>query len=183
MPPTTGNVLSGLTEVGHVSDPWGTPADVSWGATEQDGAEVRVNGETLDIRSAQSKVLEEQILHAVTLEVVYRLQYADLLNVARMLGLDEASYPTGDLQAGTPTDEVLEPLIEDIGSREFYLYLLTPGPAATRRFEFKRCKASPAATMALASSAHQGIEIVFGVLRPKQAGEEDKPFKITDAAA
>lgn len=183
MPPTTGNVLVGINEVGHVTDPYGTPADVSWGATEENGAEVQVNGQTVDIRSAQSKVLEEQFLNAVDLTVIYRLQYADLLNVARMLGLDESSYPTGDLQAATPTAEVLEPLINDIGTRDFYLYILTPGPAATRRFEFKRCKASPASNLALASNAHQGIEISFAVLRPKQAGHENKPFLITDAAA
>lgn len=183
MPPTAESVLIGLTEVGHVTDPYGTPADVSWGATEQNGAEVRLDGQTVDIQSAQSKVLEEQFLAAVNITVVVRLQYSDLLNVARMLGLDEASYPTGDLQAGTPTDEVLEPLITDIGEREFYLYLLTPGPASTRRFEFKRCKASPSASMALGSQAAQVLEISFGVLKPKQAGEENKPFKITDAAA
>ena len=176
------NVLQGITEVGHVTDPYGTPADVSWGATEQDGVEIRVSGETLDVQSAQSTVLEDMFVHTVDIEVEYKVQYGDLLNLARALGLDTSSYPTGDLQGSpTPSAEVLEPLMDDIGRFEFYLYAITPGPKSTRRFEFKRCKVAPSFNLALASTAHQAIAISFKVLRPKQAGHENTPVKVTDA--
>lgn len=174
------NVLSGITEIGHVNTPYGTPVDVKWGATEEDGAELRINGQTVDVRSGQSRVLEDQFLSAIDMELVMRLQYTDLLNVARALGLDDTAV-TGDLNAGTPTAEVLEALQTAIGKTERYLYIITPGPKSTRRIELKRCKVSPNISMAFASNDYQKLEMTWAVLRPKQTGHEDKPIKVTDA--
>lgn len=174
------NVLSGITEVGAVTTPFGTPVDVKWGATEENGVELRINGQTVDVRSGQSRVLEDQFLSALTIECVMRLQYTDLLNVARALGLDDTAV-TGDLNAGSPTPEVLEVLQTLFGKTERYLYIITPGPKSTRRFELKRCKVAPNISLSLASNDYQKLEMTWAVLRSKQAGHEDKPIKITDA--
>lgn len=181
MPPEAKTVLSGLTEVGHVSDPYGTPSDVSWGATEQDGAALIVNGQQVEVQSAQSKILEDSFATGADVRLRMTLQYSDLLNYARALGLDESSHPTGDLQAGTPVEEVLEPTVGELFNREFYIYLITPGPASTRRVELKRCKANPQFQVPMGSTDYQKLELEFYVLRPTQSGHEDTPFKITDA--
>ncbi len=174
------NVLLGISEIGHVTDPYGTPADVKWGATEQNGAEFRANGQTVDVRSGQSMVLEDVFMSALDIEVVVRLQYSDLLNVARALGLADNAV-SGDLNAGSPTAEVLEALQTTWGKTERYVYIITPGPKSTRRFELKRCKIIPNLNLNLASNDYQKLEFTLRVIRPKQSGHEDKPIKITDA--
>lgn len=180
MPPTATNVLHGISEVGEVTDPYGTPTDVPWGATEQDGVVLRISGNQVDVRSGQSLVLEDRFLSGLDITAEVTLQYTDLLNVARGMGLADSEV-TGDLQAGTPVAEVLNPLQTAIGNREFYFYILTPGPTSTRRIELKRCKINPDFQLAFASSDYQKIRLQLIVLAPRDASDLGRPIRITDA--
>lgn len=168
------NVLRGITEVGAKR----ANADVSFGKTTPNGATVAFQPNNLEVESGQSTFLEDVFVTSNRVEVTLRLIFANLVNVKEVLGLKD-EHLTGDLSAATPTAEKLVIPEDGIGAREDALYLITPGPVSTRRFDFARCKVKGNLTLELSRDGHVVVEGTWAVLRPNSGTA--KPVEITDA--
>lgn len=172
MPQKRGSVIIGITEIGAVR----TGADVSWGRTTEDGCEIAIDGSDLDVMSGQSTMIMKSVRTADTSEVTVNLLYSDLLNMAEALG--QIAGPTGDLQAGTPTAEVLQVWFNGaVGKREDKIYLITPGPKSTRRWEWARMQVKPGVRVRATKGKEQVLTFTLKMLEPLNA---DPPLKITD---
>lgn len=138
MPTTAFHTARGHNEVGHVIT---GPTDVSWGKTQEEGVEIQVGVQSVDLFSAQSSMEEDTGITRTTLNFVARLIDAALQSIQRAFGIPDSEF-TGDLEAATPTAEVLDFEAGLVGSQERELYSLGPGPASTRRIEVPRAKVS-----------------------------------------
>jgi hypothetical protein len=166
-------VLHGITECGEDN---GT--QVPWGATEQNGVSIAIDGEDVDVISGQAYVLEDSFPSTRAVTVTMRLQYSGLLNLQDALGLPSTAL-TGDLGAATPTDEVLAIEGGELATEEKKLYAIHPGPVSTRLWEFERCKQRGGFTMELASNDYIKLETSWGVLANSGGAE----VTVTDAAS
>ena len=165
-------IIRGISEVGAVRN----NVDVSFGRTAPDGVSIEFSGNALEVESGQSTFLEDLIRISDRIQVRARLLYADAVNLKEVLGLPDSAL-TGDLNAGTPTPEVLTAVEGALGSREDKLYVIAPGPKSTRRYEFARTKLRPGVTIQHSRDNHVVLEAIWEVLRPSTGNA----FTITDA--
>lgn len=134
--PASAAKIRGHSEVGHVEAP---STDVPWGRTTEDGVEMQLGVQSVDLFSSQSLMEEDTGITRVSIGLVIPLVYAELEVIKNAFGIPDASL-TGDLSAGTPTQEVLALAPGDIGSQERALYSLGVGPVSTRRIDVPRAK-------------------------------------------
>jgi hypothetical protein len=168
------SVLRGITEVGEVA---AGPTDVPWGKTLKNGAEVAHGAANLMTESGQDLYPVDSSPTGRTTQLTLRLLYSDLLVYLAAFGLPTGAL-TGDLQAGTPTAEVLSVLQSQMGTVERKLYLLTPGPKGPRRRVYERCKVRGEFREVLDRENNMAIEMTFDVLAPASAATP--VFTITD---
>lgn len=167
-------VIRGVSEVGFVRD----TADVSLGKTAPNGVTIAFSGNDSEVESGQSTLLEDTFRTQDRAEITVRLIYADLVQFKDLLGLPDSAL-AGDLGGATPTAEVLTVAAAGaLGSREETLYVLTPGPKSTRRYEFARVKARAGLNVEVSRDNHIVLEQTFYMLAPS-AGTD--AFTITDA--
>jgi hypothetical protein len=158
-------VLSGITEFGEITGGTGYSGgtDVPWGATERNGVTIAIAGEDVDVQSGQNLVLEASFASARTIEITGRLQYSGLMNLRDALGMPAGAL-SGDIQNGTPTDEVLAIVGTNMGSESKHMYALTPGPVSTRKYQAINCKQRAGMTLELGSAAYVMLETTWTVL-------------------
>lgn len=179
MPPTIGRRrLIGVSEVGHVTDPEGTPADVTWGNTTQDGVTLQLAAQTVELMSAQAKMKEDVELSESSIQLSIRLVSPDALALQYLWGLPDSAI-VGDLGAGTPVAEVLTIQAGNLGTQERTLYILGPGPSSTRRIQARRCRIADLGGLDLGSNDFQKPEATWEVLNPL-ATMTHPPLTITD---
>lgn len=123
-------VYRGITEVGHVAD--GT--DVPWGKTSEDGITISHSVTRESLYSGQDLAPVDDAIMRIEASVTFRLIEASLANLARTLGLPE------DAVSGSGPTAVLTVLADELGTEEFHLYAIQPGPNGPRRYDFKRAK-------------------------------------------
>lgn len=170
--------LIGINEVGHVTDPEGTPADVKWGNTAQEGVTLQLATQTVELMSAQAKMKEDVELSESSVQLTIRLVSPDVLALQYLWGLPDAAI-AGDLDAGTPVAEVLSIQSGNLGTQERTLYILGPGPVSTRRVQARRCRVADLGGLDFASTDYQKPEATWEVLNPL-AGMTHAPLTITD---
>lgn len=168
--PLRKNVIRGITEVGAVR----AGNDVSFGKTAPDGATIAFQPNQLEVESGQSTFLEDLFVTSNRVEVTFRLIFANLVNIQEVLGLP-ASALTGSLESPdggvTPaTAEVITIPADGIGAREDHLYMITPGPAGTRRYDLYRCKVKGNLTIDASRDRHFVVEGTWAVLRAEVDG-------------
>jgi hypothetical protein len=161
MPPQRKTVIRGISEVGAVR----SGADVTFGRTTPDGVSIVFSGNELEVESGQSTFLEQLFSTSDRIAVTVNLLFADLVNLREVLGLPESAL-TGDLNAGTPTAEVLAILEANMRTRTDVLYVLAPGPTSTRRYLFNRAKLRGGATITHGRDNHTVLTATWEVLRP-----------------
>ena len=133
--PAINAFVRGSTEVGHFLS---GPVDTAWGKTQQDGFQIQMNATTVDLLSAQSKMVEDTGTPQIGMDIVVNGIDGSLRNIGRVYGLPDSAF-SGDLD--TPTDEVLAFNQAEIGETERAIYSEGPGPlGSVRRFEAYRCK-------------------------------------------
>lgn len=176
-------VLSGISEFGEINSETaayaGDGTDESWGATERNGVTLAMSGEDVDVMSGQNLMLQDSFPSSRAIELTARLQHAGLINIADALGIPDSDL-AGDLNAATPTDEVLSIDGTNIGQEEKTLYILTPGPVSTRRYQVHRAKQRAGLNMEFAINDYVKIETTWSVL---DAGAGNDEMQITDAAS
>lgn len=171
--------LIGITEVGHVDDPTGTPSDVSWGNTTQDGVTLQLSTESVDLMSAQAKMKEDVNVVSASMQLVVNLVTTSLQRLQRLWGLPDAAF-AGDLEDATPQAETLTIEEGNLGTQERALYVLGPGPASTRRVDAARCRVADLGGIQFASNAYQLPSATWEVLNVAEGDARD-PLLITDA--
>jgi hypothetical protein len=163
-----------VSEVGFVR----ANADVSLGKTAPNGVTIAFSGNDAEVESGQSTFLEDTFRTQDRAEITLRLIYADLVQFKDLLGLPDSAL-TGDLAAAEPTEEVLSVAAAGaLGSREETLYVLSPGPKSTRRYEFARVKARAGLNVEISRDNHIVLEQTFYLLAPA-AGTD--AITVTDA--
>lgn len=177
--PATGARLIGISEVGHVTDPEGTPVDVPWGNTQQEGVSLQLATDSVDLQSAQAKMREDNTLVSADIQLVINLIVAELQALQRAWGLPVSAL-VGDHSSATPTEEVLTITEGNLGTREDTLYVLGPGPASTRRVEVGRAKVADIGNLEFASNGYTLPSATWSVLNPGD-GSTLEPLVITDA--
>lgn len=170
--------LTGINEVGHVTDPEGTPTDVNWGNTKQEGVQLQLATSSIDLMSAQAKMKEDVTLTEASIQLQIALINADAQALQYLWGMPAAAL-AGDL-GGTPTPEVLTIQEGNLGTEERALYVIAPGPASTRRVQARRCRVADLGGLAFASTDYQTPEATWEVLNPTSAMTQ-APLVITDA--
>ncbi len=153
----------GITEVGHVDI---TPADVPWGRTTQDGVNLQLTAQTVELQSGQATMLEDVGLVSARMQFVIGLVVSELTALARLWGLPDSAV-TGDLTlTPTPTAEVLAIAPNAMGTVERTLFALGPGPASTRRIEALRARVSALGGIQMAQNAFSLPTATWDVLAP-----------------
>lgn len=178
--PASGARLIGISEVGHVTDPEGTPADTPWGNTQQDGCTLQLAVDTVDLQSAQAKMREDSNLVSADIQLVINLIVAELTALQQMWGLPASAF-TGDLSGGTPSEEVLAITEGNLGTREDTLYVLGPGPSSTRRVQVNLAKVVDIGDLQFASNGYTLPSATWSVLNPGTTYPTLDPLTITDA--
>lgn len=154
-------VLKGISEVGAVR----AAADVPWGKTAPNGVTFAFSGNDLEVESGQSPVLEECLRISDKLDITVRLIYADMLNLAEALGLDISSRLTGDLQGAPATAEVLDLVDGALGEVVDALYIISPGPGSTRRFEIPKVRRRAGVSFELSRNDIITLEFTLTAIR------------------
>lgn len=147
-------VYRGITEVGHVDN--GT--DVPWGKTSEDGITISHNVTREQLFSGQDLAPVDDTITRVEASVTFRLIEASLQNIARVLGL-----PTTAISGTGPT-AVLTVLADELGTEEFHLYAIQPGPNGPRRFDFLRAKVGQPGDLNVSKAAWMLPESTFTLL-------------------
>ena len=168
-------VIRGVSQVGAVR----ASADVSFGKTTPNGATVAFQPNQLEVESGQSTFLEDIFVTSNRVEVTFRLIFGNLVNIQEVLGIETAAL-TGDLTAATPTQEKLVISDTAIGARTDALFLITPGPVSTRRYDFARTKVKGNLTIEASRDQHLILEGTWAVLSASDDGSVN-PVEITDA--
>lgn len=171
--------LIGISEVGHIEDPTGTPVDTPWGNTQQQGVTLQLSTETVDLMSAQAKMKEDTNLVSASIQLQVALVTTSLQRLQRLWGLPDTAFE-GDLEGATPAEEVLSIGEGNLGTEERSLYVLGPGPASTRRVEAARCRVADLGGIQFASNQYQLPQATWEVLNPDEADTRE-PLVITDA--
>jgi hypothetical protein len=166
--------VRGCTEVGHYTS---GPVDVPWGKTQQDGFQIQMNVTTVDLLSAQSKMVEDTGTPQIGMDIVINGIDGSLTNIGRVYGLPDAAF-TGDL--GTGTDEVLDFNQDEVGETERALYAEGPGPlGSVRRFTAERCKVVNVGALVFSSTSWMVPVGTWRILNPGT----DPVAQFTDIAA
>ena len=166
----------GINEVGHVN---ATPADVPWGRTTQDGVNLQLTANTVELQSGQATMLESVGLVSARIQLAIGLVVSELTALQRLWGLPDSAV-TGDLAAvspATPTAEVLAIAPNAMGTVERRVYVLGPGPRSTRRIEAVRARVSDLGGIQLAQNAFSLPNATWEVLAPATGNA----LTITDA--
>lgn len=158
--PARKHVIRGISEVGARR----AGADVSFGKTTPDGASIAYQTSQVDVESGQSTFLEDIFTNSSRVDVTFRLLFANLVTMKDVLGLADAQL-TGDLAGGVPTAEVLIIPNEGMGNRVDSLYIVTPGPLGTRRYDLHRCKPRGNLSIDMSRDRHIVVEGTWAVLR------------------
>lgn len=161
----------GHTDVGHDDS-----GDVSWGKTQEEGVEIQVAVNSVDLYSAQSTMEEDTGITRTSLSLVARLIDAALNVIQRATGIPDSEF-TGDLTDPTPTSEVLDLEEGLIGSVERTIYSTGPGPTSTRRIDIPRAKVIDISSMAQSKVAWWLLTVTWRVLNPASG----HALRITDA--
>lgn len=169
--PVDGVRLVGINEVGYVD---GSDTDQPFGNTQQGGVVLALSPNTVDLMSAQAKVMEDVNLLEAAMEFQVNLVEASLTAIQELMGIPDASFD-GDLTSATA--ETLDIAEGDLGTVERHIYVLTPGPESTRRFDAPRAKVSGIGDMALGADAYQTPEATWQLLNPTDGSA---PLQIED---
>lgn len=145
----------GITEVGHVDN--GT--DVPWGRTGEDGITISHNVTRESLFSGQDLAEVDSAITRVEASVTVRLIEATAKNLARILGLPE--------EAVDDVTGVLTVLADELGTQEFHLYAIQPGPNGPRRFDFPRVRVSQPGDINASKTAWTLPETTFAILTPE----------------
>lgn len=147
----------GITEVGHVNE----STDVPWGRTGEDGITI-TNGATREsLYSGQDLAEVDSGITRVEASVQIRLIEASAENLARILGLPDSAV------TGTGASAVLTVLADEIGTEEFHLYAIQPGPDGPRRFDFPRARVAQPGDLNISKTAWTLPESTFALLVPE----------------
>lgn len=142
----------GITEFGHVNG----STDVPWGKTGEDGFSISHSVTRESLFSGQDLMEVDSAITRVEMTVGVTLLSGDAETLARSLGLPESAVTAG----------VLEVLADEIGTEEFHLYAIQPGPSGPVRFDFFRCRVSDIGDLAVSKTAWLNPNPTFAVLAP-----------------
>ena len=142
----------------------GTPFDL--GPTAQDGVTIEYGGSNLDTFSGQSTAMVASEPVTRTIAIVIKHLAGDLRVKRFALGLP-ASAHTGDLQAGTPTAEVLAIRQNEMGTLSASLSITSPGPKGPRTKVFPLVRTQPQLTEVNSQSANIQYESRWIALDPQ----------------
>jgi hypothetical protein len=132
----------GISEVGEYTGPKGGPyVETPYGKTTQEGGTVNLTTNVIRQFSGQSAAAIDSFTQTVEGSFAVSLLSSTLTNLKRMFGLPDTAL-TGDLTAGTPTQEVLSVKGSDMGTVEKSLYMRTMGPLGPRTVRMPRAKVS-----------------------------------------
>lgn len=173
--PGSGFHSRGITEVGHVVS---GPTDTPWGETSEDGLQIQVATQSVDLYSAQSTMEEDTAITRTTLNMVIQIVNASLQELQRILGIPASAF-SGDLEDATPTDEVLAFNPGEIGTEVLQLYALGTGPVTTRRIDVPRAKVADIGPLQMAKTGWMLPQATWRVLRPASG----YALQITDASS
>lgn len=158
----TSQRLRGVNEVGEVTGgPGGT--DTTWGRTQQSGARLQVAVSQEQLFSAQSRMAEDSVITQAAMSIVFNLIFSELSKLQMVYGIPAAQF-AGDLSIATPTPEILTIDEDSIGMDTKTVYVLTPGPASTRRLEAANCQLGDIGDIEFARNAWQLPSITYNVL-------------------
>lgn len=146
----------GVTEVGHVD----AGSDVPWGKTTEDGVSFSFGTTRESLYSGQDLAEVESAITRVEGSVTFRMIESDPVTLARVMGLPESAV------TGEGTEATLSVLASEIGTREFTLYAIQPGPDGPRRFEWPRARVADIGDLNLSKTAWTTPESTFAVLAP-----------------
>lgn len=146
----------GITEVGHMDG----STDVPWGKTGEDGVTFTFDTTRESLYSGQDLAEVESAITRVEGSVTFRMLDSDPESLARLLGLPESAV-TGEGAAAS-----LSVLASEIGTREFHLYAIQPGPDGPRRLEWPRARVADIGDLNLAKTSWTTPESTFAVLAP-----------------
>jgi hypothetical protein len=170
---TSNAFVRGLAVVGLVISAVDTPL----GRTQQNGFQIQMNVTTVDLLSAQSKLVEDTGIPQVGMDIVISGIDGSLRNIQRMFGIVDTAF-SGDLSLGT--DEVLEFNANEIGETERHIYAEGPGPlGSTRRIDAYRTKLVNVGPLNMASTEWMVPVATWRILKPAA----DPVFQITDIFA
>lgn len=173
MAATSNAFVRGLAVVGLVISTVDTPL----GKTQQNGFQIQMNVTTVDLLSAQSKMVEDTGIPQIGMDIVISGIDGSLQNIQRMFGMPSTAF-TGDLSA--TTDEVLAFNQNEIGETEQHIYAEGPGPlGSTRRVDAYRTKLSNVGPLNMASTEWMVPVATWRILNPGT----DPVFQISDIAA
>lgn len=145
----------GITEFGHVK-PGVTPTDVPWGKTAEDGFSIANSITRESLFSGQDLAEVDSAITRVEMTVNVTLLSGDAVTLARSLGLPESAVE----------DDVLSVLADEIGTEEFHLYAIQPGPDGPVRFEFFRARVSDPGSLAVSKTAWMTPNPTFAIMVP-----------------
>lgn len=150
----------GITEVGHVVDNAGVPTDTPWGKTTEDGVNVTMGTTRESLYSGQDLAEVESAITRVEGGVTFRMIESDPQTLARLMGLPDTAV------SGTGAAATLTVLADQLGTEEFHLYAIQPGPDGPRRFDFPRTRVADIGDLALSKTAWTTPESTFSLLVP-----------------
>jgi len=171
--------LTGINEIGHITDPEGSPTDVSWGNTLKEGVQLQLAVQSIELTSGQALMKEDVSVTDASMQFQLKLISSDNLALVYLWGLPDSAN-VGDLGLGSPTPEVLTITEGNLASVERAIYVEAPGPASTRRVQARRCKVSDMGGLAFSAADYQTPEATWDVLNPTST-MSDPPLTITDA--
>lgn len=143
----------GITEFGHVGS---DDVDVPWGKTGEDGFSITHSVTRESLFSGQDLAEVDSAITRVEVAVNVSLIQGDAETLARSLGLPDSAV-TGD---------VLEVLADELGTEEFHLYAIQPGPSGPVRYDFFRARVSDFGALAVSKTAWLTPSPTFAVLTP-----------------
>ncbi len=179
--------IHGITEIGEFTATNGGEAtkeynvaniytETSWGFTSEEGARLTSSTSSVQQRSGQSAVIVSSFISEANAQLAVALLSGTLTSLKRLMGLPDSAL-TGDLAAGTPTDEALVVKGGELGTVERGIYFRTPGALGPRTYYIPRCKVSSFPEMAHSRTEFFEPNATFDVYE-NEAGEM---FWIIDA--
>jgi hypothetical protein len=170
------SVTAGGATVEHNADNIYTRT--SWGFTSEEGARITPNVSRIEQRSGQSAVIVDSFISEAGARLGVRMLSATLTQLRRMMGLPGSAL-TGDLSAGTPTDETLIIRGGELGTEEQSLYIRTMGPLGPRTYYIPRAKVASFPEQSHSRTEYFEPNAEFDIYE-NEAGEV---YWIVDAAA
>lgn len=143
----------GITEFGHVEGSTDTP----WGKTSEDGFSITHNVTREQLFSGQDLAEVDSAITRVEVAVNVGLIQGDAETLARSLGLPESAVKTGN---------VLEVLADELGTEEFHLYAIGPGPSGPVRYDFFRARVSDFGDLQVGKTGWLTPNPTFAILTP-----------------